>query len=1290
MKNLFRLKKLIALTAALAMLLSGIPAATFASETVYLAESNIENVTDDVQTDVVGESDEYTTDAVSDSSEWTAGDDASGGDYAADPSGDEGNLPSGDEGGDTYDEGGDTYDEGGDSYEGGDAYEGGDTGEGGDSGEGGDTYDDGSGSTDTTSDPGQTDDGSSEGDTSSENPPVIDDQTEEQSTTADPEYPTEDDTVTSVPDDTIVFSTVESLPEELVGANDIPLTAGVLVGDSLSSVLANLKSVRNYGIVASKLDNSSNQRTNMAVGSYTGDTAHTATPDLAGDYEIPFIVRNATDDGAVLRIGTELPAHASVYLWDTAAQDRRIAPDSSTRNNLLKVYKTIVRTSDQKSVDSQNDPLTVMVSQLIRSGNNASKTIYGAASGMQVTAKVSDDKTTCEIDTTGPEFGDSSFIVINADPLCAGGDADYLAGGSLTIRKKSGQTIAFTTTGSNVTVGRFTVISDDVSISSVASDKESQNGPLRNEVTDKIIWNLRGASSVTLRSMAGTVLVPSSANQVYLAESSSGTIVANGTINAGASWHFLNRNRTSYATLAAKKTAVSEEKTIPAIPAKAFSFEIVPVTSDAPMPGGSATLNGYDGYATFDRIEISDPQGLAGSSYIYKITETGVSADQASEWQISTAPVYAKVTVRDNGSTLIRYYTDEACTQNESTFGPIENTYIAPPKPPTPIRVGIKVTKVLQVRRNCVIKDENHNTSDFIFDLEPQTSGRESDKDQVTIENPGARYEKADVTDSRGIVQYQGYKNEATFKPLRFTEPGSYVYRITEEDLGATGYIYSPSVYTLTINIGVDEKNNKLTASVVRERTSGGKTTKAGSITFTNRYSPEPITESIRVTKNVQGSPSRSETFTFVLGQLAWETDASGNRTAVFPELDRVTITGSGSANFKERTYGIPGTYTYQIKEIAGNGNYLYDRSLQYVTITVTDKGGVLQRDMTDTRTGAEFTGAAFTNTYVSGSVSFYKVRADKQNQGVKDAVYEIYGIAADRNSSDYQRYANELYPRGVVDYSHLTRVGTAVSQSNGKVTFENLMANTFYVIREVEAPKGYQISKNPIIIHTAYVNGRFGYTITNNGQGTAGRDASMNIIKWFEHRVKVIINKKRANGELLAGAKLRLIDTTTDQPVEAWTSKSTSGHQIVVKLQTGRTYKVVETAAPRGFKKAADTEFTVTAVAVGREDYVQTVDIIDEATGGRDASGSGGTRRGSGNGSGTGTTDESGVETMSGVSGASGVSGVSGTTSGGNATRTDGSRTGDTSPIIQWLVILILAAAAVIAILVIGRKKRR
>lgn len=71
---------------------------------------------------------------------------------------------------------------------------------------------------------------------------------------------------------------------------------------------------------------------------------------------------------------------------------------------------------------------------------------------------------------------------------------------------------------------------------------------------------------------------------------------------------------------------------------------------------------------------------------------------------------------------------------------------------------------------------------------------------------------------------------------ITFTEPGIYVYTITEKNTGATGYTYDHTVYTITYTI--TQENDKLAVSRKITETNGKEVDYP---VFTNKYTAKPI-----------------------------------------------------------------------------------------------------------------------------------------------------------------------------------------------------------------------------------------------------------------------------------------------------------------------------------------------------------------------------------------------------------------------------------------------------------------
>ncbi len=1139
-----------------------------------------------------------------------------------------------------------------------------------------------------------------------------------------------------------ILSIAESVPEEIAGEGEkkgLELPAVAVGGDAKAEIQGYLDALSDYGIIVSgKFTMNADQDSNLAVTNYTSDKdGRKAGPQSAGGREIPYIVLSP---GKTLNIPDGLPGTVSVRTH--TSKDAQIV---SGTENVRRVY-------EEYSGSLGKNELTALAGDT----SKASSRINSAASSASGKITAAEDGGRCVVDTTGDAYGKDAFIVIRADDL-----VPYLTQNKLTVKKKAGQTIAFNITqgAETLKIGKYTVEADGTAVVS-----DSTPDSIRNTIARKIIWNVRQASDVQLVNTAGTFLIHkveggSGTAAATIVGDSGGTVAVLGNLTAKAAWHYVKTGRTPTATLAVKKVSANPAVSVPD---STFTFTLTAVEG-APMPKSEETMNGPDGFATFEPIKFD--ASSAGAEYIYRIDETG---SDSKNWSISDKPVYAKVTIAESGKAVVTYHDDEACKTEGEKVKEVVNTYTLP--------ATLEAYKTLVIQEGA----ELGTIPDFTLKLTPKTAGRAGDADtkKITLvqeegseeselkgsvkfktlrfseagtyeyeisevdeskQHPNYTYDRSTILmtikvaeeggklkatasltrkngsettrtgsirftnycgsvkpanvsfgvkktltvkkgfelkedsipdfsfnlvpkngangDSSQTIKVSGGNGEASFDKLTFREEGTFVYEISESDESSShaGFAYDKSVYTATVK--VKRSGNEYKATVTYQKDSGEEHNGSTALRFTfgNQYAPEPIYPTFNIVKEITGEPEKEDTFSFTLKR--------GDETRGTAE-----IIGDGTAEIKSSaTIPQPGTYKYTISEAAGSAECLYDSSVYNATVTVTDNNGILEAKVAYAKQGSDsaYTEAVFVNQYLTtGSFRFYKVRYDNQNQGVKDARYAIYRITAeDRQSDAYKAAAKEL-ASGVVDFNKLTKVTTYVSESNGKVVFDDLKAETFYVIREEEAPKGYQISKNPIVIHTSFTNGEFGVELTSSGANTAGKDPASGLYKWYEHRVKVVISKKKTNGELLAGAKLRLIDTTTNQAVEAWTSKSSSGHEIVVKLQTGRKYTITETSAPKGYEKAADVTFTVEDHPCTSSDYYQYVSVIDKATG---SGGSGGSGSG-GSGSGSGT--ESGAS--------------------GSTTRTDASKTGDSSPIAQWLIILIVAAAAVAAVLLIGRKKKR
>ena len=155
-----------------------------------------------------------------------------------------------------------------------------------------------------------------------------------------------------------------------------------------------------------------------------------------------------------------------------------------------------------------------------------------------------------------------------------------------------------------------------------------------------------------------------------------------------------------------------------------------------------------------------------------------------------------------------------------------------------------------------------------------------------------------------------------------------------------------------------------------------------------------------------------------------------------------------------------------------------------------------------------------------------------------------------------------------------LVKVAEATTDDEGVLEFDGVLTDVEYTVQELVAPDGFYVSENPISISfkvdedNNVVIDKF-----DDGSGTATVDENGNIT-WLEPEVKVSFTKQDMEGHNLAGASLKVVDED-GKDVISWTS-TTEPYVVNGTFIAGKTYKLVEVAAPDGYKLADPISFTV------------------------------------------------------------------------------------------------------------------
>lgn len=216
------------------------------------------------------------------------------------------------------------------------------------------------------------------------------------------------------------------------------------------------------------------------------------------------------------------------------------------------------------------------------------------------------------------------------------------------------------------------------------------------------------------------------------------------------------------------------------------------------------------------------------------------------------------------------------------------------------------------------------------FGLTKVLEGRDWTKEDtfefgLTSENgapmPAARtatVRKADLDQGKAAID---------FGTIEYTEPGTYVYKVSEKHAGTTidGIAYSKNVAEITVTVTPDKKGGL----------SAGVKVTSGETEFKNVYATNPVessvTDQITVTKSLTGRDLTADEFSFELLEIIDK--------EVKP-VETVKNAADGKVTFSAIKYTEIGQHTYKLHEVKGNaGGIDYDDAVYTIVTTIADNG---------------------------------------------------------------------------------------------------------------------------------------------------------------------------------------------------------------------------------------------------------------------------------------------------------------------------------------------------------------
>ena len=471
-------------------------------------------------------------------------------------------------------------------------------------------------------------------------------------------------------------------------------------------------------------------------------------------------------------------------------------------------------------------------------------------------------------------------------------------------------------------------------------------------------------------------------------------------------------------TFTNKKEAPKTESTKASLQVKKLLKEgetTIPLTDDQfefVLKEGDNTLetakNKANGTVTFKELTYTEE-----GTHTYTITENqGTDTSINYSKQMITATVEVKK-VNDKLVATVTYSGGDA--EKGDTF---TNTKTPPtPVPPTvkPTTAQFKAKKVLAINGSS---DRTLKANEFTFLLKDQNG---------TLVDTKTNGENGDIL----------------FNPVTFNEAGTFTYTIVEQKPATpeSAITYDESVHTVTVTVTKDE-NGQLNTDVQYD---GKKDTPTFTNTYTPPTPPTPSEKQITTSKILEGRDLQGGEFSFNLF------DENGTVLQTKQNAADGTVTFDAIAY----TEAMIGTHKYTIKEVvpADQANIQYDEGQVDVTVTVTkdEASNAIQAVVAygDKKTFINKVIPPTPPTIDIPELKLYTLKVRKVDEKGNYLAGAVFGLF----EADGVTPVANPYGQGQAQ---------AISGQDGLASFVGFEAKE-YVIKELSAPSGYQLSNDVI-----------------------------------------------------------------------------------------------------------------------------------------------------------------------------------------------------------------------------------
>lgn len=467
-------------------------------------------------------------------------------------------------------------------------------------------------------------------------------------------------------------------------------------------------------------------------------------------------------------------------------------------------------------------------------------------------------------------------------------------------------------------------------------------------------------------------------------------------------------------------------------------------------------------------------------------------------------------------------------------------------------------------------KDKPKETKATI-ELDKTLTGRDLKDGEFSFELYEGATKLQTVTNKNGKV---------TFDPISYKEAGEHTYTVKEVVGNTPGVTYDTTEKQVTVKVTQD--GQALKADLVYPENK----------TFNNTYTaPKPAKAKISASKILEGAELKNGEFNF---QLLDETGKV---------LQTKQNAADGTVTFDDISYSSEDagkTFHYTIKEVIPESKakgMTYDEGTIDVTVTVT------KDDASNTLKASVAYGEkkSFKNTFVTSEIPPTPPTVDKPE-------LKLYNIQLHKANADGNALAGAVF--GLFEADGTTPVanpygeGQATATSSdeegkkGLVTFTGLEARD-YVIKELTAPSGYQLSTDVIKVSASELKAATNLVVDKgtvvNKPFTSIPPTPPTVDKPELKLYSIQLHKVNNEGKPLVGAVFGLFEADGTTPVanpygegQATATSDANGLVTFTGLEA-KDYVVRELTAPDGYQ-LSDEVIKITA-----SDLVASNSVVDK-----------------------------------------------------------------------------------------------